>query len=190
MLACGACDRGSNPLGGTLLWRDIKLSYLYTELSPSESEGGKEGEAFIDFMTKEIKNFLKPFLKNDLPGIKPGDTIKVYQKVKETPVKGKGKTAKKKEEAKERIQVFEGVVLARKHGKGLNATITVRKMVGDVGVERIFPLHSPSIEKIEVVSHSKVRRAKLYYLRERTGKSARLKKIAVKKEKDSNAQVA
>lgn len=129
-------------------------------------------------MAQAIEIFLKPFLKENLPDIKPGDTIKVYQIIKEVP--RKGKTVKKKGEVKERIQVFEGLVLARKHGKGISATITVRKMVRSIGVERIFPIHSPSIEKIEIVSRAKVRRAKLYYLRKRTGKKARLKKIEIK----------
>ncbi|MFH1968128.1 MAG: 50S ribosomal protein L19 [bacterium] len=95
------------------------------------------------------------------PDIRPGDTIKVHQKIKEG--------------SKERIQVFEGIVIARKHGKGISSTITVRKIVDGVGVERIFPVHSPVIEKIEVVKHGKVRRAKLYYLRTAKGKKARLK---------------
>jgi len=101
-------------------------------------------------------------LKKGLPDIKPGDTVKVYQKIKE--------------KDKERIQAFEGVILARKHGKGISATITVRRVVSGVGVEKIFPLHSPTIEKIEISKKGKVRRAKLYYLREAKGKKARLKR--------------
>jgi large subunit ribosomal protein L19 len=100
--------------------------------------------------------------KQDLPDIKSGDTIKVFQKYKEGD--------------KEKIQVFEGMVLVRKHGKGINSTITVRKVISGVGVERIFPVHSPSIEKFEIVKQGKVRRAKLYYLRDAKGKRARLKK--------------
>ena len=110
-------------------------------------------------------NLLEKFNKEQekkLPDIKPGDTIKVHQKIKEG--------------NKERIQIFEGVVIGRKHGTGINSTITVRKVVEGVGVERIYPVHSPSIEKIEVVKHGKVRRSKLYYLRTAKGKKAKLKR--------------
>lgn len=96
-----------------------------------------------------------------MPDIRPGDIIKVRQTIKEG--------------GKERIQIFEGVVIARKHGKGISSTITVRKVVDQVGVERIFPVHSPSIAKIEVVKSSKVRRSKLYYLREAKGAKGKLK---------------
>jgi len=82
----------------------------------------------------------------------------------------------KKGEIKEKTQVFEGIVIAKKHGSEIGATITVRKIIGGVGVERIFPLHLPSIEKIEVLRRSKVRRAKLYFLRTAKGKRARLKR--------------
>jgi len=101
-------------------------------------------------------------LKKELPYIRPGDTVNVYQKIKEGD--------------KERIQIFKGVVLARKHGQGISATITVRGIFSGVGVERIFPLHSPLIERIEVVKRGKVRRAKLYYLREAKGKKSKLKR--------------
>lgn len=109
----------------------------------------------------EVETFIKPYLKTNLPDIRPGYTVKVYQKIKEGD--------------KERLQVFEGIVIARKHGKGVNATITVRKISQGIGVERIFPIHSPIIEKIEIEKHAKIRRAKLYYLREVKGKKARLK---------------
>ena len=111
----------------------------------------------------KIEKFNQEQLKKGLDDIRPGDTIKVHQKIKE--------------KDKQRIQVFEGLVLARKHGKGISATITVRKLVSGIGVERVFPLHSPNIEKIEIVKRGKVRRAKLYYLRKAKGKKARLKKV-------------
>ena len=104
-------------------------------------------------------------MKNE---IRPGDTVKVHQILKEKTSKG---------EMKERIQIFEGLVLARKHGKESGATITIRKVVDGVGVEKIFPLNSPLIKKIELVKRSKVRRSKLYFLRKATGKRARLKTI-------------
>jgi len=115
-------------------------------------------------------------LKDDLPNIAPGDTVKVHVKVKETNLKDdiKGKKAKGKETVRERIQVFEGVVIALK-GSGAQASMTVRKVSFGEGVERIFPLHSRSVDKIEVVKHAHVRRAKLYYLRDRRGKAARMK---------------
>ena len=112
-------------------------------------------------MATKIEIFNQLQLKKDLPDIRPGDTVRVHQKIKEGD--------------KERIQVFEGLVLARKHGKGISATITVRRMISAISVERIFPIHSPIIEKIEVLKRAKVRRAKLYYLRTAKGKKARLK---------------
>lgn len=115
--------------------------------------------------TKKEENNTETEVKKEIPDIKPGDTVKVYQKI----------TDVRDDKVKERIQVFEGIVLAKKHGKGISATITVRKVIDGVGVERIFPLHSPFIEKIEIVRSSKVRRAKLYYLREAKGKKAKLK---------------
>ena len=107
-----------------------------------------------------IKNFTKE-QKKDLPEIRPGDTVRVFEKIREGD--------------KERIRIFEGVVLARKHGNEIGATITVRKVIKGIGVEKILPLHSPAIEKIEVVKKGKVRRAKLYYLRTAKGKRARIK---------------
>lgn len=103
---------------------------------------------------------VEPHLKKNAPAIKPGDTVRVHQIVKEG--------------AKERIQVFEGVVIARKGGVGISATFTVRKMSFGVGVERTFPLHSPRVVKVERVKSAQVRRAKLYYLRGLTGKATRL----------------
>ena len=112
-------------------------------------------------MITKLETVANMTMKQAVPDVHPGDVIRVHQKIKEG--------------GKERIQVFEGVVLAKKHGKGITSTITVRKVTQGVGVERIFPLHSPLLEKIEVVRRSKVRRAKLYYLREAKGRKARLK---------------
>lgn len=109
----------------------------------------------------EKEDFIKAQLKKDIPEIRAGDMVKVYQRIKE--------------KNKERVQVFEGQVLFIKHGKGIGATITVRKVLSGVGVEKTFPVHSPLIEKIEVVKKLKARRAKLYYLREAKGRKARLK---------------
>ena len=103
----------------------------------------------------------KSYLKTKLPDLRAGDTVKVFQKIKEG--------------EKERIQPFEGLVIAKKHGNGISATFTVRKIVGGTGVERIFPLHSPLIDKIEILRRSKVRRAKLYYIREKAAKEVRRK---------------
>ena len=99
-------------------------------------------------------------IRTDLPDFKAGDTVRVHVKI----IEGE----------KERIQVFEGVVLS-KRGGGSRATFTVRKVSYGIGVERIFPLYSPRVEKIELVSRGRVRRAKLYYLRKRKGKAARIK---------------
>jgi len=112
---------------------------------------------------KKLDKFNKKQLKKDLPDIRPGYTVKVHQKIKEGD--------------KQRIQVFEGLVIAKKHGQGINATITVRRVSQGFGVERIFPIHAPFIEKIEVVKKHKVRRAKLYYIRDKSAKESRLKEI-------------
>ncbi|MBI1971409.1 MAG: 50S ribosomal protein L19 [Candidatus Wildermuthbacteria bacterium] len=119
-------------------------------------------------MPTTIEKFIEPSLKK-FPDIRPGDTVKIHQKIKE------GDPSSASGQVKERIQVFEGLVLARKHGKGPGATLTVRRVLQGVGVERIFPLHSPVIDKIEIVKRAKVRRAKLYYLRAAKGKKAKLK---------------
>jgi large subunit ribosomal protein L19 len=106
----------------------------------------------------------KPFLRTDLPDLRPGDTVKVHVRV----VEGN----------RERIQVFQGVVI-RRSGGGIRETFTVRKISFGVGVERTFPLHSPSIGTIELVQRGRVRRAKLYYLRDLRGKKARIKERRV-----------
>lgn len=106
-----------------------------------------------------VQEITQEQLRKDIPDFRPGDTLKVHVKV----VEG----------SRERIQVFEGVVIKRRGG-GISESFTVRKISYGVGVERTFPLHTPRIEKIEVVRRGKVRRAKLYYLRDRRGKSARI----------------
>jgi large subunit ribosomal protein L19 len=115
-------------------------------------------------------------------GIKPGDTVKVHQKIVD-----KGKT---------RIQIFEGVVLARKHGNEPGATFTVRKVSSGVGVEKIFPLYTPLIEQIEIVKRAKVRRAKLYYIREKVAREIKrqmrrmsLVSMSTESETDANARI-
>ena len=131
-------------------------------------------------MSTNIQQFNKSQLKNDLPDIRPGDTVQVYQRILPVEIIGEKRKSSKKQDVvkeKEKIQIFEGLVLAKKHGKGINATITVRKESHGFGVEKIFPIHSPLIQKINLVRRSKVRRAKLYYLREAKGKRARLKAI-------------
>lgn len=117
-------------------------------------------------MEKQIAEFTQPNKKQELPVIKSGDTVKVYQKYKD---KGKDK-----------IQMFEGLVICRKHGNETGATITVRKIASGVGVEKLFPLHSPIIDKIEVVKSGKTRRSKLYYMRDAKGKKSRLKRVEAK----------
>ena len=107
-----------------------------------------------------IKELNKERLETEVTPVKVGDTVRMHVKVKEG--------------SRERIQVFEGTVIAKKHG-GINETITVRRISYGVGVEKVFPVHSPSIDKIEVVRSGAVRRAKLYYLRGRVGQGAKVK---------------
>ena len=107
-----------------------------------------------------MQAFTEKYKKAEPPVVAVGDTVRVHLKVREG--------------NRERIQVFEGVVIAKKHG-GIEETFTVRRVSYGVGVEKVFPLHTPAIEKIEVVRHGKVRRAKLYYLRNRVGKAAKIK---------------
>ncbi|KFZ39760.1 MULTISPECIES: 50S ribosomal protein L19 [Thermoactinomyces] len=109
-----------------------------------------------------IREITEEQLRKDIPQFRAGDTLRVHVRVKEG--------------QRERIQVFEGVVIQRRGG-GISETFTVRKISYGIGVERTFPLHSPRIEKIEVVRRGKVRRAKLFYLRERRGKAARIKEL-------------
>ena len=114
-----------------------------------------------------------PDLKQDLPRLSPGDTVRVHVRVKETTVKEEIK-GKLKVTERERVQVFEGVLIGLR-GSGSRATITVRKVSFGQGVERIFPVHAPTIDKIEILKRARVRRAKLYYLRARRGKASRMK---------------
>lgn len=107
----------------------------------------------------KLKDVESPYLRSDVPDFRAGDTVRVHVRV----VEG----------SKERIQLFQGVVIARRGG-GTRETFTVRKISSGIGVERIFPLHSPTLEKIEVARRGKVRRAKLYYLRDLRGKAARI----------------
>lgn len=111
-------------------------------------------------MNKAIAAMTKDQLRAEPLDIKVGNTVRVHVRIKEG--------------SRERVQVFEGVVIAKKHG-GISETFTVRRVSYGVGVEKIFPINSPSIEKVELVRKGKVRRAKLYYLRDRVGKAARVK---------------
>ena len=107
-----------------------------------------------------LKLISQDSLKKDVPSVNIGDTVKVHVKIKEGD--------------KFRIQIFEGTVIAKKHG-GINETFTVRRVAHGCGIERVFPLHSPVIDKVETIRTGKVRRAKLYYLRDRVGKAAKVK---------------
>ena len=115
-----------------------------------------------------IKKVQSEYLRKDIPDFKAGDTVRVYLRIMES-----GKT---------RTQVFQGIVIGRK-GSGTDKTFTVRKIAaGHIGVERIFPLYAPTVEKIEVVAHGKVRRSKLTYLREKVGKAAKVKTLRATKQ--------
>jgi len=118
----------------------------------------KQEEGSMDLVKALAAQYMKP----EIPEIAIGDTVRVHVRVKEG--------------ARERIQVYEGILIARKHG-GIEETITVRRISYGVGTEKVFPIHSPTIEKIEVVRRGKVRRAKLYYLRDRVGKAAKVKEL-------------
>ena len=124
---------------------------------------------------KRVQQIEKSYLSQNLPEFSSGDTLRVHVKIKEGD--------------KERIQVFQGIVIGRR-GSGTGATFTVRKMSAGIGVERIFPLHSPNIDKIERIKIGSVRRAKLNYLRELTGKSARIKERIVEDKKKTTKTVA
>jgi large subunit ribosomal protein L19 len=117
-------------------------------------------------MNPIIDEIEKKLLKTDLPDVSPGDTVKVFVRI----VEGN----------KERLQAFEGVVI-KKRGSALNKTITVRKVFQGIGVERVFPIHSPRVDSIKILRKGDVRRAKLYYLRERSGKATRIKEKVTKR---------
>jgi large subunit ribosomal protein L19 len=127
----------------------------------------KEGKWKMDII-REIESEM---LRKDIPDFKPGDTVRVYFKV----IEG----------GRERVQAFEGLVIKRR-GKGLSETFTVRRISYGIGVERVFPLHSPRLEKIEVIRRGKVRRAKLYYIREKIGKAAKIKELVQQPDKENN----
>ncbi|MBR7039634.1 MAG: 50S ribosomal protein L19 [Oscillospiraceae bacterium] len=109
-----------------------------------------------------LKTISAASMKENAPEIRIGDTVKVHVRIQEGD--------------KSRIQVFEGTVIAKKHG-GISETFTVRRVAHGTGIERVFPLHSPVVDKVELVRHGKVRRAKLYYLRDRVGKAAKVKEL-------------
>ena len=109
-----------------------------------------------------VKALNSQYMKEELPEVRVGDTVRVHVRIKEG--------------SRERIQVFEGTIIARKHG-GIGETITVRRISYGVGCEKVFPVHSPTIVSVETVRRGKVRRAKLYYLRDRVGKRAKVKEL-------------
>lgn len=119
-------------------------------------------------MNQLIEKVQQSQLRADVPEFRPGDTVRVHVRLREA------EGEKEKEKEKERIQAFEGVVISRR-GRLTSATFTVRRVSFGIGVERIFPVHSPSIAQIEVVRRGRVRRSKLYYLRELRGKAARIR---------------
>ena len=117
---------------------------------------------------RALDDITKDQLRSDIPDFREGDTVRVSVRVVDYKEAKGGK-----QERRERLQAYEGVVIAR-HNNGISSSFTVRKISNSVGVERVFPLHSPMLEKIEVVRHGRVRRAKLYYLRDLRGKKARI----------------
>src|SRR2546427_3362531 len=130
--------------------------------SDSPEENGTKQARLIGEVMNALDKIESQQLRTGLPAFKPGDTIKVHVKIREGD--------------KERIQIFEGICIAMKHG-GIRATFTVRKISFGHGVERIFPMHSRIIDKVELVRSGRVRRAKLYYIRELRGKAARIREV-------------
>jgi large subunit ribosomal protein L19 len=156
-------NQGSEPWNALGKWQEFGYNWgLLLKSWPrlSGSAGNKN-------MNPIIAKLHEAQLRKDLPEFRPGDTVRVNVRLKE----GEG------EKEKERLQAFEGVVISKK-GRASGATFTVRRVSFGIGIERIFPLHSPSISTIEVVGKGKVRRARLYYLRDLRGKAARIKRAA------------
>ena len=119
-----------------------------------------ECSGFLGGVMDKIQAFVNEQMKENVPVLNIGDTVKVYNKIKEG--------------TRERVQLFEGTIIA-KHGGGISETFTVRRVAYGCGVEKTFPVHSPNVEKVEIVRSGKVRRAKLYYVRDRVGKAAKIK---------------
>lgn len=153
---------------------EVKVEKSQTEVAVQTAD-----EPVAEVIIEE-PGIIEGALKKDLPELRQGDMVKVYQRIKEV----------KENKTKERTQIFEGQVLAIKHGKGITGTITVRKVIDGIGVEKIFPIHSPSIEKIEVIKQTKTRRAKLYYLRTAKGRKAKLKTAVRNKEEGPEEAMA
>lgn len=142
-----------------------------TQSTPTSSETNLQVARTMSSLIKSVEDGQK---KSSIPSFRVGDTLKVHAKIREG--------------AKERIQIFEGLVIRRHRGVETSATFTVRKISYNIGVERTFCVHSPMIEKIEVVSIGSVRRARLYYLRELRGKSARIKSQILSPSDDAKAE--
>ena len=138
---------------------DLKLDRVTKDLDRSHI--GTNHRIFLELIMNRLDSIEKTQLRSNIPDFQPGDTVRVHVRIKES-------------ETKERLQAFEGVCIARKHG-GARETITVRKTSFGVGVERIFPLHATIVDHIDVVKRGHVRRAKLYYLRNLRGKAARIR---------------
>ena len=148
------------------LWLFSRINDI--PLSQGKNECRRK-ERIVMRQNQLIEKITASQLRDDIPNFRAGDTVRVHALI----VEG----------SRERVQLFEGVVIKR-HGSGISATYTVRKISNGIGVERTFPVNSPRVAKIEVVRHGRVRRAKLYYLRARTGKATR---IAERRREDSNS---
>ena len=140
--------------------RDTKLSPNYRTVLCARSARMSDVNTGGAYIMDMIKAFTNEQLKKEVPVINIGDTVRIHNKIKEG--------------TRERIQLFEGVVIAKKNG-GISETFTVRRIAYGVGVEKTFPIHSPNVVKVDVIRSGKVRRAKLYYVRERVGKAAKIK---------------